>query len=86
LDTAARQFINTDRAVQRTANGVRVSKIYDWYQEDFGGSPQGVITHIRQYANPTTLAKINGVNQIDGYFYDWSLNESSGYTNVQPVY
>jgi len=90
LDQAARQFINTDRAVQRTANGVQVSKIYQWYQEDFGGSPQGVIAHLRQYANPTTLAKLNGVNQIEGYYYDWSLNDSSGYSqgysSGQPVY
>jgi len=87
LDDAAYQYVNSDRAVQRTASGLRVSKIYDWYKEDFGGTDQAVITHIQQYANPTTLARINGANQIQGYYYDWSLNDSAGYTSSpQPVY
>jgi len=89
LNTAAQQFINTDRAVQRTSTGLQVSKIYDWYKDDFGGTDQGVISHIRQYANPTTLAKINGVNTIENYYYDWQLNDASGYggqiTAGQPV-
>ena len=86
LDTAAFQYVNSDRAVQRTASGLQVSKIYDWYKEDFGGSDQGVITHIQRYANPTTLAKINGANQIQGYYYDWSLNDAAGYgSSYQPV-
>jgi len=85
LNSAAQTYINSDRAVQRTATGIRVSKIYDWYKEDFGGSDQGVISHISQYANPTTLSKISGVGSIEGYYYDWSLNDASGYSSSQPV-
>jgi len=79
LNEAAYAFINTDRAVQRTANGLQVSKIYDWYKDDFGGTDQGVISHISQYANPATLSKINGQTTIQDYYYDWSLNDAAGY-------
>lgn len=79
LNQAAYAFINTDRAVQRTTSGLQVSKIYDWYKDDFGGTDQGVISHISQYANPTTLSKINGQTTIQNYYYDWSLNDAAGY-------
>ena len=85
LNDAAYQYVNSDRAVRRTASGLQVSKIYDWYKEDFGGSDQGVITHIQRHANPSTLAKINGVTQIQDYYYDWSLNDAAGYSSQQPV-
>lgn len=85
LNSAAQQFINSDRAVRRTASGVQTTKIYSWYKEDFGGSDQGVLAHIRQYASPSTLSKINGVNSIENYYYDWSLNDASGGFSAQPV-
>lgn len=79
LNQAASAFINSDRGVRRTANGLEVSKIYDWYKADFGGTDQGVISHISQYANPATQAKIGGQTTIQNYYYDWRLNDASDY-------
>lgn len=76
LDSAAYQYINSDRAVKRGLLGVRVSKIYKWYESDFGGEQQGVLNHIRLYADANTLEKINCQQSIRGYFYDWSLNDA----------
>lgn len=77
LDAAARAYVN-DRRGARIEGGGRliVSKIYDWYQEDFGGSEQGVIAHLRSYAAPALAAALTGV-RIDSYEYDWSLNDAS---------
>lgn len=75
LDSAAYEYINSRRAVKRGLCGVRTTKIYKWYKDDFGGTDQGVLDHVRQYADGNTLNKINGRQKISGYFYDWSLND-----------
>ena len=76
LNGAASEFINSNRGVKRGLFGVRVSKIYKWYGDDFGGDDQSVLNHISQYANCDTLNKINGRQKISGYFYDWSLSDA----------
>lgn len=76
LDKGARDYINHTRAVSVIDDELVLSKIYDWFQEDFGGSEEGVISHIRQYANPDLLEQLNTIdpNKIR-YAYDWKLNE-----------
>ncbi len=74
LNGAAYQYINSDRAVKSGLFGIRVSKIYKWYADDFGGE-QGVLNHLRQYANCATLNKLGQHQRIASYFYDWSLND-----------
>jgi len=75
LNGAAYEYINSDRAIRSGVFGVKVSKIFKWYKDDFGGSDQAVLNHLRQYANPTTLQKLQGRQSIRGHFYDWSLND-----------
>ena len=75
LNGAAYEYINSDRAVKRGLRGLRVTKIYKWYKDDFGGTDQAVLNHIRQYADGNTLRKISGQQNISCYFYDWSLND-----------
>lgn len=76
LNNAAYQYINSNRAFKVGPLGLRASKIYKWYEEDFGGGEAGVLNHARQFANQQTLNKLCGRQSIDGYFYDWSLNDS----------
>lgn len=76
LNHAACQYINSGRAVKRGLFGVRVAKIYKWYESDFGGSDEAVLNHIARYANGRTLSKLSGRSSIVGYFYDWSLNDA----------
>ena len=76
LNQAACQYINSGRAVKRGLFGVRTSKIYKWYEADFGGSDEAVLNHLRQYANGNTLRLLNGQRKIRGHFYDWSLNDA----------
>ena len=75
LDQGGRAFVNSSRGVKLTDGQVHVSKIFSWFQADFGGSDSGVLDHIRRYASPELKARLAGVSRIDDTFYDWSLND-----------
>ncbi|MEQ8355990.1 MAG: DUF547 domain-containing protein [Kiloniellaceae bacterium] len=74
LEAAARAYVNHPRAVTPAATGVIVSKIYDWYLEDFGGNTAGLLAHLRRYAAPPLAGRLAKVAEIDGSAYDWALN------------
>lgn len=76
LEAAARAYVASPRGVRLEGDGAVVSKIYDWFQEDFGGSEEGVLAHIRRYAGPERASRIGQVTRIAGYEYDWSLNDA----------
>ena len=75
LEAAARAYINHPRGVSVDEDGLVVSKIYRWYQEDFGGSEAGVIEHLIRFAEPGLADRIRANRNIGGYEYDWSLNQ-----------
>ncbi len=74
LDAAARAYVNHPRGVTATEKGLRISKIYKWYREDFGDSDEGVIDHILEYADPELAEAIRANPKISGHEYDWDLN------------
>jgi len=75
LDAAAAAYIASPRGVRFDGARVTASKIYSWYDEDFGNSEAGVIAHLRKHANGETARRLNGLSSIDNYAYDWSLND-----------
>lgn len=75
LDEGARAYINSPRGVKVNGNRVVASKIYKWFDEDFGNSERGVLAHVRKYADAKLAARLKGVTSISAYEYDWSLNE-----------
>lgn len=71
----AHAYINSPQGVSISKQGqVAASSIYDWYQADFGGDVQGVIQHLRLFAKPALSARLDSVQAIDDYHYNWSLN------------
>ncbi|MEL7544181.1 MAG: DUF547 domain-containing protein [Pseudomonadota bacterium] len=76
LDAAARDYVNSPRGFTVANGRVRASKIYSWFQEDFGDSEAGVIAHAAKYAEPELKATLTARNDISGYDYDWSLNDT----------
>jgi len=77
LDRAARAYVNDPRGVRTTLGGeLVVSSIYNWFAEDFGGSDAAVLDHLRRYAEPDLAARLATADGIDGYAYDWSLNDA----------
>ena len=76
LNAGARAYVNSPRGVLIKGRRVTASGIYKWFDEDFGNSERGVLTHIRKYADADLARRLEGVNDISGYDYDWSLNDS----------
>lgn len=74
LDEAALAFVNHPRGVRLAGNRLEVSSIYVWFEEDFGGSDEGVIRHLKAYAGPDLAMELEKRRRIDGHDYDWSLN------------
>jgi hypothetical protein len=75
LDKGAREYINHPRGASFEGRRLTLSSIYDWFQEDFGGSEEGVLSHLRRHASPELAAKLAGYSGRISYEYDWSLNE-----------
>lgn len=76
LEQAARDYINHSRGVSIDGQNVTLSKIYDWYKEDFKHSTDGVLEHIRQYADEELLVALDQLSRPRfRYTYDWQLND-----------
>ena len=75
LNQAASSYINSARGVSVKNKQLTISKIYDWYQVDFGGNEQAVMMHLEQYASPKLKKQLLDFHKIDHYVYDWALNE-----------
>jgi hypothetical protein len=74
LEAAARAFVNHPRGLAVRQGRVTVSKIYEWYREDFGAGEAGLIAHLAHYAEPELRARLRAAGAIDGAGYDWRLN------------
>lgn len=74
LDDAARAFVNHPRGARLVNSTLRVSSIYEWFKDDFGGNDAGVIAHLRRFAEPALRDQLAGVTRIGGHDYDWALN------------
>lgn len=74
LAAAARAYINSERGVSIRDGKVTISKIYDWFHEDFGGEDSDVMAHLLKYAAPALQAQLQKIGEIHDVAYDWSLN------------
>lgn len=77
LDIAARHFIEAEVTVDPHQGRVRASKIFSWYQADFGGR-MGLIAlwlrHLPEGEGREWLAANAARARITFVPYDWSLN------------
>ena len=86
LDDQARRFLNDPRrGVQVEVQGggaivVHVTKVMDWFAEDFKQWGGGQVAFIRKYLPPDKQKLIDAAKgnvKLDFYSYDWSLNDAS---------
>lgn len=77
LKQGAHRYVNHQRGVYWEEDQVELSKIYSWYQEDFGDNEANVIKHLMQYAEPELLKQLKTYSKDTdiSYHYDWQLNE-----------
>ncbi|MGE0517333.1 MAG: DUF547 domain-containing protein, partial [Hyphomicrobiaceae bacterium] len=73
LDDGARLYVNHPRGARLVNGELVVSSIYDWFKSDFGDD--GVLAHLRKYATPDLAARLKAATSINGYQYDWTLND-----------
>lgn len=73
---AAAQFINADRGVKLDSRGrIAVSKIYNWFSEDFGDTQDDLRAHLAEYATGEKLDALTSGAKFKGSHYDWGLNQ-----------
>jgi hypothetical protein len=78
LNAGARAYVNHPRGVTLLpGNELLVSSIYDWFEEDFGDSEEGVIRHLAAFAEPPLRQVLETLDEIEDYTYDWSLNDTA---------
>ena len=78
LEDQAHLYVNHPRGLRFKKEGAVVSRIYDWFLEDFGGSEAGLIAHLTRYADREKAARLAGLGALAGTAYDWSLNDLTG--------
>jgi hypothetical protein len=78
LEDGARAYVNHPRGVTIEGGAVTVSRIYDWYIEDFGGDEAGVIAHLTRYAAPDLASRLAAIGRLADTVYDWALNDATG--------
>ena len=78
LAEAESTFVNHQRGVRFQGGTLILSKIYDWYRDDFVESESELPGFLAQFAEPKLRAQLNGYRGNIRYEYDWSLNEEPG--------
>ncbi|MFC3227498.1 DUF547 domain-containing protein [Marinibaculum pumilum] len=77
LDAAERAYVNDPRGVTVGPEGrLTLSKIWLWFRKDFGPDEAAVLDRLAARARPGLAAAIRMRGRVDGYDYDWSLNDS----------
>lgn len=71
LNVQTKAAINDPNFIRVVGEKVSISKIFKWYNTDFGGGKKDIIKYLNQYHHTAIPSNAN----IDYYEYDWSLND-----------
>ncbi len=76
LEAETRRFLNEDRNVRidRDSRTVTLSRLFDWYAKDFGGTREAVLGFVARYRLAGEILK-TGKWRIRYFPYDWSPND-----------
>lgn len=85
LDRAARAFIQREENVWMRGDVLFLSKIFDWYREDFvralqaeGDGEATVVNYVIRYLPEEVARRVQEERpRIEFYNYDWSLNDAT---------
>ncbi len=84
LDEETRRWVQSGKDLKgkrknyldRSRKTMYVSKIFDWFEEDFGGNDRGVLAFVRRYASDEDRKFLESNRVRVRYLaYDWSLNQ-----------
>lgn len=73
LERQTRSFINNSDNTYLEESALHISKLFDWYDEDF---TSGIFVFIRAHAEGELLAELESIDKVSLKYlpYDWSLN------------
>lgn len=74
LDLAAQEYLRHPRGLMIDMDKIIVSKIYDWFFEDFSKQDMRLLDHLTLYADPALTDRLNRIGRIHDTRYDWQLN------------
>ena len=76
FEAAELSYLADDRGISIGEDGrVTASKIYIWFREDFGVNENEVFARLISKSPESKATALRARGRIDGYAYDWSLNE-----------
>ncbi len=70
LDDQSKAACNDPNFIKTNGDEVGLSKIFEWYTSDFGGSKKSILKFINNYRKEA----ISNAAKVYYYDYDWSLN------------
>ena len=77
LSDAAMAYVNDPRCISIKDGELRVSSLYRWHFNAFGGSDQAIIRHLLAYAEPELAMSLQEFDRLNGDHFDWRLNDAA---------
>jgi len=74
METASRRYLASGFGARVDGSTLRLSKIFDWYAEDFGGR-EGVLEFVRPRLPTKAEAQLPEAPDIAFLDYNWTLNQ-----------
>ena len=85
LVNAAAQYVNHFKGLTITKDRhVVASRLYEWYEDDFGRSPERAFHHIYVYSREKQRDRLEIYEEIDAYRYNWLLNDAKFANDTTP--
>lgn len=75
LEQGAKQYVNHRRGAIFEKEVLKVSSIYHWYKDDFGGNNKSLIEHLIHYAEADLAKQLSNYQGDIEHDYDWNLNK-----------
>lgn len=76
LRHAAKNFVNSPQALTIKNSHLILSRFFDWFRFEFGGSTTAVISQVREHSYPDRSLRLDIFDAIYGFTFDWRLNDA----------
>jgi len=76
LEKETRKYLNSERGIRidRTGNTLYLSRIFDWFEEDFVEKSGSATNFIRPYLRKEVASFLDGKPKMKFLRYNWALN------------
>jgi len=74
MDAATRRYLATKHGAVVADGSVKLSKIFDWYNGDFGG-PEGALAFVKKHLAEDSARKLGDKPAVSFVDYNWTLNQ-----------